>query len=89
MIYSCMSTRLQVVLDEAELEEIRRVAQRHRLTVSEWVRQALRASRRAEPRHDEERKLLVVREAAAHAYPTADIDRMLGEIEAGYLDGDA
>ena len=84
-----MSKRLQVVLDEEELEEIRRVARRHRLTVSEWVRQALRESRRAEPRRDEERKLTVVREAAEHAYPTADIEPMLGEIERGYLGGDA
>jgi len=83
-----MSKRLQVVLDDEELEEIRRVARRHRLTVSEWVRQTLRAGRRAEPRRNEERKLLVVREAAAHSYPTADIDQMLGEIEAGYEETD-
>jgi hypothetical protein len=83
-----MSTRLQVVLEEEELEEIRRVARRHRLTVSEWVRQTLREGRRAEPRRDEERKLLVVREAAAHAYPTADMNRMLEEIEAGYSERD-
>ncbi|MDH3206136.1 MAG: ribbon-helix-helix protein, CopG family [Gemmatimonadota bacterium] len=80
-----MSTRLQVVLDEEELEEIRRAARRHRLTVSEWVRQALRESRRAEPRRDEERKLEVVREAAEHAYPVGDIGEMLRDIESGYL----
>ena len=84
-----MSTRLQVVLDEDELEEIRRVARRHRLTVSEWVRQALREQRRAEPLRAQDRKLSVVREAAEHAYPTADVDEMLDEIEAGYLGRDA
>jgi hypothetical protein len=52
------------------------------------VRQTLREGRRAEPRRDEERKLLVVREAAAHAYPTADMNRMLEEIEAGYSESD-
>jgi hypothetical protein len=75
-----MSKRLQVVLDDEELEEIRPAARRHRLTVSEWVRQTLRAGRWAEARRDEERKLLVVREAAPHSYPTAGIDQMLGEI---------
>ena len=84
-----MSTRLQVVLDEEELEEIRRVARRQRMTVSEWVRQALREQRRAEPVRDLERKLSVVREAAEQAYPTADIEEMLGEIESGYVEGDA
>lgn len=79
-----MSKRLQVVLDDEELEEIKRVARRHRMTVSEWVRQALRESRRAEPVRDRESKFSVVREAAEHAYPTADIEDMLGEIESGY-----
>lgn len=31
-----------------------------------------------------DRKLKIVRAAAQHQYPTADIDRMLAEIEAGY-----
>lgn len=75
-----MSKRLQVVMDEAEYEELQRVARRHRMTVSEWVRQALRDSRASEPRYDSERKLLAVREAARHSYPTADIDQMLEEI---------
>ena len=40
-----MSERLQVLLDASELEEIRSVARRHRMTVAEWVRQALRAAK--------------------------------------------
>jgi Arc/MetJ family transcription regulator len=40
-----MSTRLQVVMDEAELEEIRQTAERARLTTSEWVRRVLREAR--------------------------------------------
>lgn len=75
---------MQVVLDDEEYEEIRRVARRHRMTLSEWVRQSLRDSRRDEPSRDAERKLSAVREAAAHEYPTADIPVMLDEIEAGY-----
>jgi transposase-like protein len=79
-----MSQRLQVLLDEREFAEIRRVARRHRMTVAEWVRQALRQARREESGGDPRRKLAVVREAARGAYPTADITQMLDEIERGY-----
>ena len=80
-----MTTRLQVLLDDAEIAEIRRVAKRHRMTVAEWVRQALRLARRGEPTVDPRRKLAAVREAARGGYPTADIHRMLSEIEGEYL----
>lgn len=79
-----MSKRLQVILDDEEFEEIRRVARRHRMTVSAWVRRSLRESRRDEPRYDVDRKLAAVREAVEHAYPTGDIEEMLGDIEHGY-----
>ena len=79
-----MTTRLQVLLEDDEIAEIRRVAKRHRMTVAEWVRQALRRARRDEPTTDPRKKLAAVREAARGDYPTADIDRMLSEIEIGY-----
>jgi hypothetical protein len=82
-----MSKRLQVLLDEPELREIERAARSRQLTVAEWVRQALRAARRREPRGDPGKKLAVVRAAARHAYPTADIDEMLAQIERGYTSG--
>ena len=79
-----MSKRLQVLLDEAELDDIQRLARAQQMTVAEWVRGALRAARRREPLGDTATKLAVVRAAARHRYPTADIDAMLGEIEHGY-----
>jgi hypothetical protein len=82
-----MSKRLQVLLDEAELAEIRTLARRQRLTTAAWVRQALRVARRAEPGADAKKKLAMVRAAASHAFPTADIDPMLAEIERGQLRG--
>lgn len=82
-----MTTRMQVLMEDAEFAEIRRVAKRHRMTVAEWVRQALRRARRDEPVSDPRKKLSAVREAARGDYPTADIDRMLSEIEGGYLSG--
>ncbi len=45
-----MSKRLQVVLSEAELEEIRDAARRNRITVSAWVRRTLREARERELR---------------------------------------
>lgn len=44
-----MSKRLQVLLAEAKFRELRQVAHRHRMTVAEWVRQALCAARRQQP----------------------------------------
>ena len=82
-----MSTRLQVLLDDEELAAIRRIAKAHRLTVSDWVRQSLRAAQREYPATDAGRKVQAVREAASHNYPTSDMDVMLREIEQGYSGG--
>jgi hypothetical protein len=79
-----MSKRLQVILEDAELDEIRKAARRQKMTTAEWVREALRAARRAAPTGDVKKKLEVVRAAARHSYPTADIEQMLSEIERGY-----
>jgi len=79
-----MTKRLQVLLEEAELRDLQRVARAHRMTVAEWVRQTLRAARRREPLGDGAKKLKAIRAAAHHAFPTADIDEMLGDIDRGY-----
>jgi hypothetical protein len=78
-----MSTRLQVLVSERELREIRRAARHAGLTMSEWVRQALRDAR-AESPGDPARKLAVIRVAARHDFPSADVGQMLAEIESGY-----
>ena len=82
-----VSKRLQVLLDDAELADVRRAARRQRLSTAAWVRQALRAARRTEPGGDSRKKLAAVRAAARNAFPTADIGDMLAEIERGYTDG--
>lgn len=81
-----MSHRLQVLLDDAEIREIRRIAKRERMTVAEWVRRALRDARRQVSSGSPGRKQQALERALAHAYPTADIDEMLQEIEHGYPD---
>ena len=82
-----MSKRLQVLLEADELAEVRKLARQKRMTTAEWVRQALRGARRAEPGGDPATKLQVVRAAARHSLPSADLDQMLAEIERGYLGG--
>jgi hypothetical protein len=84
-----MSKRLQVLLEETEFREIRRVAKRNGMTVAEWVRQALRAARQREPTMEKQKKLEAVRAAVRHEFPTADIGTMLAEIERGYLGEEA
>lgn len=75
--------RLQILLDDQELRELRQVARTHGLTVSEWVRRTLREGRRREPAGDLDAKLRAVRTAARHEFPTAEIDEMLADIERG------
>jgi len=82
-----MSKRLQVILDDDEMRKIQDIARRRRTTVAEWVRQALRAAQRQEPLIETSRKLSIVRESSANSFPTGDIDRMLAEIEQGYIGG--
>lgn len=79
-----MSKRLQVLLDEKELREIQRIARRQRLTVADWVRQALRAAKRREPTGDAARKLKAIRSAARHAFPTGPVEDMIRDIDRGY-----
>lgn len=79
-----VSKRLQVLLPDQEMTEIQRFARRERLTVGEWVRRVLRDARMRQPVHDPETKLKAIRTAAHHSFPTADIERMLSEIEQGY-----
>ena len=81
--------RLQVLLEESEWREIQSAARAQRMTVAEWVRQALRGARRREPGGQLGRKLEAVRSAVKHSFPTGDIEQMLTEIERGYADEQA
>jgi hypothetical protein len=82
-----MAKRLQVILQDPEYREIQKMARTRRMSLAEWVRQALDLARRREPLGDAGKKLAVIRAAAKHDYPTADIDTMLAEIEKGYATG--
>ena len=77
-----MAKRLRVLLDEAEYAAIHEAAHRQQMSVSEWVRQALCVARRTN-QDEVERKLQTLEKALQCNHPTADIDQMLREIEAG------
>jgi hypothetical protein len=83
-----MSKRLQVLFDEAEYERVQGLARDRGLTVAEWVRQAVRKAAREEPAASVERKPAALKKALQYDFPTAEIDQMNAEIEAGYPSGE-
>lgn len=78
-----MTKRLQVLFEDDEYRALQRSAREERMTVAEWVRQALRQARLGRHR-SVDRKLQALEQACRHQLPTADIDVMLEEIEKGY-----
>ena len=82
-----MGKRLQVIVKDHEYREIQRMACACRISVAEWVRQALDLARRRESGAGAAKKLEVIRAAARHDFPSGDIGRMLAEIESGYGTG--
>ena len=82
-----MAKRLQVIVQDPEYRDIQRAARLRRMSIAEWVRQAMVQARRSEPSRTVASKIEVIRTAARMEYPTADIDRMLAEIEQGYASG--
>lgn len=82
-----MAKRLQVILQDPDYREIQRAARSRRMSIAQWVREALTRARRQEPSGDIEKKIAAVRTAAQFESPTSDIETMLAEIERGYLSG--
>ena len=59
-----MAKRLQVILKDPEYREIQRAARSRRMSIAQWVRQALELARRHEPGAGTGKKLDVIRAAA-------------------------
>ena len=79
-----MTKRLQVLLEDDELMEIRRAAKLRRQSIAEWVRAALRQARATDAGRPASEKLHVLDSSVSHDYPTGSIDEMLDQIEHGY-----
>lgn len=79
-----MSRRVEVVVEVEEFREVQRAARLARMSVSGWVRSALRTGLEAAAAHATNRKLEVVRAAACHSFPAGEIGAMLAELESGH-----
>jgi hypothetical protein len=81
-----MSKRLQVVVRDEDMERYARAADAAGVTLSEWVRQALRVAERERSSGDVEAKLALIKRAASYNFPAEpDIDTLLAEMETGRL----
>jgi hypothetical protein len=80
-----MTKRLQVLLEDDELQAIQAAARNDKVTTAEWVRQRLREARERRATPDTATKLAAIHAAYRHDAPAPDIDQMLAEIERGYL----
>ncbi len=78
-----MTKRLQVLLHEEDYRTLQQSARNDRMTIAEWVRQALRETMSARQRAVKD-KLRAMDEAMKCEHPTADIEVMNAEIEDGY-----
>lgn len=80
-LYSVLvKTRLSLLIEDSDFCEIGRAARLRGLSVTAWVRQAVRAELERERERAVEAKLEVVRRAVKHSFPTCDIEQMLAEI---------
>ena len=80
-LYSVLvKTRLSLIIEDSDFCEIGRAARLRGLSVTAWVRQAVRAELDRERERAVEAKLEAVRRAVKHSGPTGDIQQMLAEI---------
>ncbi|HJU42628.1 MAG TPA: hypothetical protein VJ691_07420 [Vicinamibacterales bacterium] len=73
-----MSIRLQILVPEALERRVRKAAQRRQLPVGAWVREAIERALADGPTVGDPLEKL-----SGLGAPTADIDQMLAEIDAG------
>ena len=76
-----VKTRISLLVADSDFSEIERDACLRGLSVSDWVRQAVRAELGCE--RAVAAKIEAVRRAATHSAPTCDIEQMLAEIASG------
>ena len=77
-----MAKLLEILVDDAKYAAIEEAARRQQVSVPESARYVLRDAPRYE-RDRAERKRKALERAAQYNHPTADIDQMLRETQAG------
>ena len=80
-----MSVRLQVLLDDEELKEVKELAIQENLTVSAWVRRAIQHEKKERPGTAARKKLKTIQSFSKYDFPSGDYSDMAAEIESGYL----
>jgi hypothetical protein len=80
MIITHMSSRLQILVSVGVDGEVRKAAERARVSMGEWVRTAIREKLDRESARAPQDPLAALGGLDA---PTGDIEQMLSEIEAG------
>ncbi len=80
-----MSVRLQVLLDDEELKEVKELAVQEHLTVSAWVRRAIQHEKKERPITAARKKLQNIQSFSKYSFPVSDYSDMAAEIESGYL----
>jgi len=75
-------------MDEREYRELKRAARQDHTSMGEWVRRVLRAAMAGRSPRSARDKLAALRRVMQNSGPTpeVEIDQMLREIEAGYLE---
>lgn len=79
-----MSIRLQILLDEEELREVKKLAVQENLTVSAWVRRAIQHEKKERPGTAARKKLQHIQSFSKHNFPTGDYKDIAAEIDSGY-----
>lgn len=79
-----MSKRLQVIVSDADYRDLETAARADQVSVSEWVRAAIRLAKSRPSEGSIESKLKAIAVGFGYDFPTSDIGQMLDEIESGY-----
>ena len=74
-------------MEDAELRKLGKAAKAEGLTVSEFVRGAIRSALEHRPKSSTKRKLEAIRAAAEYEFPAPDVEQMNAEIASGYASG--
>ena len=77
-----MDIHIHLSLSEEEYSDIKVLANRRGLSVTDWARDILLKTRN-EHSHTVESKLQAIAESAKHSFPSGDIEDMLAQIEVG------
>jgi len=80
-----MSTRLQILLDDNDLSEVKELAMEENLTVSAWVRRAIKHEKKERPGTAARKKLEVILNFSKYDFPISDYKDITAEIDSGYL----